>query len=444
MMMFTRLKNQSIETILLLATFNLVAVGLIAIKAARVSPEILGFSIVAAFAAGTAIAILAFKLADPLNRLAQQASEWNRPDTEADLADRERTDTIGTLARGISGLKEAIQDNEADHSAARGVLDEAMRRLSNGDATTLVQQPFPEAMEGLRVRFNRLASMLNLNLSVISRATQGMREQARSSQADLTVIGDRLVNARPAMQKALSAIEVMQRATRLRGEDARLVSRSTAEGQQASWRLGRAAGEAHDAAAAATSTFGDLSQLIERVGDLAIRAESLASASEQRLRAPSASSHPTAAHGRPTVQPIPADALRQLAADCTEAARSLMLQYRQVDSHLADTQHALSRVLRETDCVGQALTEMAEPAERLSHNVDLEHQRLTLAHETVGETAVVLERSREIVASTEACLVKVAGDVAIIDTRLSLFAFTQQDEPVRRERGLKPTLRSVT
>lgn len=432
MMMFTRLKNQSIETILLLATFNLVAVGLIAIKASRVSPEILGFSIAAAIAAGAAIVMLAFKLGDPLARLARQASEWTTPETEEDRADQRRHDTIGQLARGIAGLKGAIRETETDCSPSRAQLDEAMRRLSNGDATTLLQQPFPEALEGLRVRFNRLTSMLNLNLSVVRRAVLVVREQARASQGDLAVIGERLVNARPTMHKALSSIEVMQRATRMRGEDARLVSRSAEDGRQASQRLGRAAGEAHEAAEAATAAFEALNTLVARIGDLAIRAESIASSLEQRRKGMAPAPHPSA------------DAVRQLAGECTETARGLMLQCRQMDNHMSEARHALTRILREADGVGEALTDMTEPAERLSHNVDLEGQRLSQAHAAVSETEAVLQRSHEIVEATEASLVRMMGEAAIVETRLSLFVLSAPDEPARRSTGLRPSLRCVT
>lgn len=443
MMMFTRLKNRPIETILLFVTFNLVAVNLIAIKALHVSPEILGFSIAAALAAGAAIVTLAYKFGDPLTRLARHATDWNACESKADLADQARKDHLGTVARGMAQMKTMIRENDAQHSQPLARLDDGLRRLSNGDLSSPLNEPFPDALEGLRVRFNRLASMLNLNLSVMANGVQAIREQARSSQADMAVIAERLSGVLPTLQKALGSIEIMQRATRLRGSDAASVSRHAADAASSNVRLQEMSGESHAATAAARLSFSRLTELVDQVGTLAIRAESLNAELEARLGAANANSG-TGAESQQASLLLTA---RAFAEDCTGTARGLMLQARDAGQHLDDAHRALHTLQTETKTLGMALSELVPPAERLSRNVDLEGQRLSLAHLAVGESEIVLSRARDMAEATETALIRIMGEAGTADTRLSLFSLDTPGEEAGNQGqfgSMRPNLRCVT
>lgn len=441
MMMFTRLKNRPIETILLFVTFNLVAVNLIAIKALHVSPEILGFSIAAALAAGAAIVTLAYKFGDPLTRLARHATDWNAGESQADLADQARKDHLGTVARGMAQMKTMIRENDAQQSAPLARLEDSLRRLSNGDLGGALQQPFPDALDGLRVRFNRLASMLNLNLSVVARSVRSIREQARSSQADMAVIAERLANVLPTVQKALGSIEIMQKATRLRGEDAASVSRHATEAANSNARLQKAFAHGHAATAAAHVSFARLNELVDQVATLAIRAETLAADLDARPGATGTSS------GTPSEQAILALTVRRFAEDCTGTARGLMLHARDAGHDLDEAHRGLATLQSETQALGEALSNLVSPAERLSRNVDLEGQRLSLAHLAVGESETVLSRARDMAEATENALIRIMSEAGTADTRLSLFSLdTPGDEASGQGQfgGMRPNLRCIT
>jgi hypothetical protein len=441
MMMFTRLKNRPIETILLFVTFNLVAVNLIAIKALHVSPEILGFSIAAALAAGAAIVTLAYKLGDPLTRLARHATDWNASESKADLADQARKDHLGTVARGMAQMKTMIRENDAQQSAPLARLEDSLRRLSNGDLAGALQQPFPDALDGLRVRFNRLASMLNLNLSVVARSVRSIREQARSSQADMAVIAERLTNVLPPVQKALGSIEIMQKATRLRGEDAASVSRHAMEAADSNARLQNAFAHGHAATAAAHVSFDRLNELVDQVATLAIRAETLAADLDARQGETDTGS------GTLSEQAILALTVRQFAEDCTGTARGLMLHARDAGRDLDEAHQGLAALQSETQAMGEALSNLVAPADRLSRNVDLEGQRLSLAHLAVGESEAVLCRARDMAEATENALIRIMGEAGTADTRLSLFSLDTPGEDASGQGqfgSMRPNLRCVT
>ncbi|WP_377296584.1 hypothetical protein [Rhizobium sp. SGZ-381] len=440
MMMFTRLKNRPIEAILLFVTFNLVAVNLIAIKAFHVSPEILGFSIAAAMAAGAAVVTLAFKLGDPLARLARHAGDWDAGDSPADIADRARKDHLGAVARAMAQMKTRIHAQDEQHAVPLSHLEDGLRRLSNGDLASALPQPFPDALEGLRVRFNRLASMLNLNLSVVAGSVGAIREQARSSQADMAVIAERLSAALPALQKTHGSIEIMQRATRLRGEDAASVSRHSAKAANSNARLQDMAADGHAATTAAHLSMQRMRDLVDQVGTLAIRAESLAADLGERQRMPDADAAPHDVSERAALALL----LREFAEDCTETARGLMLQSHETGTHLNDALQALAPLKRETETLSGALAELAPAAERLSRNVDLESQRLSLAQTAVGESETVLCRARSMAEATETALIRIMTEAGTADTRLSLFSLDASGEASGSLRSIRPNLRCVT
>lgn len=433
MMMFTRLKHRPIETILLFVTFNLVAVILIAVKALRISPEIVGFSIAAALAATVAIIRIATKIGEPMTRLARQANDTDATVTELDIADQQRLDDIGAIARGITQMKGDLRARGTEQTASVARLEESMRRLSNGDLNCVLYVGFPQHLEGLRAHFNRLVSMLSVNLSAVHGSIANLREQARSSQADLAVIGERLRGALPTAHKATGAIDVLYRSARLRNDDAMLVNNRLKSIDGSDSRLKEKA-EAIVASQEATSqSLDELARVGHSIGSLAIKAEQLSVGLQARSAAPAG------ADAAETER-----LCRELADECMQAARAFLTQYRAAEANLAEGTRAARGLTLEAANLGAALQTVTDPAERMARNSELELQRISLAHLAAQETEAVLARSRDIVEATEGAMIRVMGEASSMETRLSLFTVKAPDQPARPASGTKPNLRCVT
>jgi methyl-accepting chemotaxis protein len=433
MMMFTRLKHRPIETILLFVTFNLVAVILIAVKALRISPEIVGFSIAAALAATFAIIRIATKIGEPMIRLARQANDTDATVTELDIADQQRQDDIGAIARGITQMKGDLRARGTEQTASVARLEESMRRLSNGDLNCVLYVGFPQHLEGLRAHFNRLVSMLSVNLSAVHGSIANLREQARSSQADLAVIGERLRGALPTAHKATGAIDVLYRSARLRNDDAMLVNNRLKSIDGSDSRLKEKA-EAIVASQEATSqSLDELARIGHSIGSLAIKAEQLSVGLQARSAAPDG------ANAAETER-----LCRELADECMQAARAFLTQYRAAEANLAEGTRAARGLTLEATNLGAALQTVTDPAERMARNSELELQRISLAHLAAQETEAVLARSRDIVEATEGAMIRVMGEASSMETRLSLFTPKAPDQPARPASGTKPNLRCVT
>lgn len=437
MMMFTRLKIRPIETILFFVAFNLVAVLLIAVAAVRTSPEILGFSILASLSACAAWVMIAFTVDAPLKRLARDAEAAQRagPVTE-ERTDHKRRDEIGVLARALLGLQPALPEASAQPDETMRRIDEALRRLSNGDLNCQIQEEFEGPFEGLRMRVNRLAAMLNINLYAMRENSAMLREQARSTQGDLAVIGDRITNAIPTARKASTALEVLQRSSRMRHDDAERIARRVEALDGTDVQLTQAALAIRDAGEGASHSLDRLTELAHAVGDLAIQAEQLSIA----LQSPAGQGEDNGGGDRDAPQQL----TRALADASMQTAQNLLRQCRETEQHVAEGNRLALRLERSAVHVGSAIADLKEPAERLARNADLEMQRLSLAHLAAAETDNVLARSLDIVQASEGALIRMMSEVSAVETRLAAFQFAAPTQPGRARAGEKPNLRCIT
>ncbi|MCY1666202.1 hypothetical protein [Rhizobium sp. SL86] len=437
MMMFTRLKIRPIETILLFVAFNLVAVLLIAVKAMRMSPEILGFSILAALSACAAMGMIALTIDMPLRRLARDAQASQRAgSTPHEGPESRRRDEIGVLARALMRPQPALPETPAQPDETLRRIDETLRRLSNGDLNCQIQEEFEGPFEALRMRVNRLAAMLNVNLYAMRENSAVLKEQARSSQGDLAVIGDRITNAIPTAKKASTALDVLQRSARLRHDDAEFIARRVDALGGTDRQLTETANSLRDAGDGASRSLDRLTELAHAVGDLAIQAEQLSVVLQDEARQ---GEDPAKSDGGEPVR-----LTRALADSSMQTARNLLRQCRETEQHVAESNRALLRLERSAVQVGSAIAELKEPAERLARNADLEMQRLSLAHLAAAETDNVLARSLDIVQASEGALIRMMSEVSAVETRLAAFQFAAPAQSGRTRAGEKPNLRCIT
>lgn len=421
MTMFARLKRRPIEIILLLVTFNLVGTGLVAIMALQGSPQILGFSIAAAVAACLAIIMIASQVLKPLRALVREVDEISADYSQDSSTSHRKGGDIAALADSIGALKAQIQlSNRQEETSALQKLEEVLRQLANGDATQQLQISFPQRLEGLRVQFNRIVSALSANIGLSAGNARSLREQARSSQSDLSVIAARLDASMASAGKSISAIDVLQKAARMRHGDARRLARHGEEARQRTVALTESIGQLSEAMTAARKCSDDLDTLSHRLGDLTVRAE-------------------TAANSNALV----AGRSQGFGQDCLSLARDMMQVCRQNALNLDRQQRLVNRVRHETKFLAMDLEQVHEPAAKLSTSVDLELQRLSFLHAATQEGESVMLRASAIAGATETAVVRMMSDAAAIESRLSLFRVAAP-ESLGRAPANGPNLRCIT
>lgn len=421
MTMFARLKRRPIEIILLLVTFNLVGTGLVAIMALQGSPQILGFSIVAAIAACLAIVLIASQVLNPLRALAREVEEISADYSQDNSAHAGKSGDIAALTEGLSALKAQIQrSNRQEEASALQKLEEALRQLANGDASHHLAISFPDRLEGLRVQFNRLASALSANIGLSAGNARSLREQARSSQSDLSVIAARLDASMASAGKSISAIDVLQKAARMRHSDARRLARHGEEARQRTAALTDSVGQLNETMTQARKCSDDLDNLSHRLGDLTVKAETAANSNS-----------------------LHTGSGQNFGQDCLALARDMMQVCRQNSLTLDRQQRLVNRVRHESKFLAMDIEQIHEPATKLSNSVDLELQRLSFVQTATQEGESVMLRASAIAGATETAVVRMMSDAAAIESRLSLFRITAP-ESAGRAPANGPNLRCIT
>ncbi|MDO1582047.1 methyl-accepting chemotaxis protein [Rhizobium oryzicola] len=403
MMMFTRLKHRPIEATLLLAAFTLVALTLIALKAYRFSPEVAGFSIAAALACCATLFLLVCRLCEPLARLARHATDSEQPDCDKDLMDRARRDDLGSIARGIARMRAIIASRNGEQATALVRLEQALLRLSNGDLGAVLYSSFPEELEGLRVRFNRLIAVLNANLSGVIPGSMSIADTVRDIQR---ASGETLANlqeASAASHQASTALGILARAAKLRQQDVQGTEAQAfraakhVESVQASLVQSQQGLEAERVA----NTH--LNKLAQKAGDLAIQAHR--SAADQRDGISSAGT-----------------ALTELAEQWTELARQLTVQSHYADGRIRTLQSANEEAQRS---LRQGELEMAGAKDtmiRIRQHVDLELQRLSLANTAITRVDTIIHDVKTEVEAHHTTYGRILQEAGMIRNRLSLFS----------------------
>lgn len=424
MMMFARLKPRPIQPIEWLIALNITIAILLAVQARTFSPVMTGFSILAAFSAGLVLYLLRAEPAPPpLEAPApmQDQHALSKPAASPLALDNDRMTEIAEL---LSVIKLAASSNAASaEKLALRQLEEAIRRLANGDAAHLLSMNFPEHLDGLRFQFNRLASTLQVNLLPTSRAALDLRENAYGAQESFVLLAAGMDKMHSHAKSLGDAISLMTNTLRTGTRDAERVCQSHRDMQQRSIR----AGELVDAIDGHYTTAQNLRQQLDAIcrktADLAIHAEQFASAPDRHREA----------------------IRRSHASDCVDIARSLMQACHVMATTLEAGSRDIAQLRHEVSHWTDALTEQAEPADRLAHDLSQELGRISQTQAMTREVASITKQLSIMADQAESRMLKIMSGTTTIETRLSLFKAKPAETLVGISTPTKaPHLRCVT
>ncbi|MCJ8509089.1 hypothetical protein MUU53_14320 [Rhizobium lemnae] len=426
MTMFARLKHQPLEPIQWLVALNIAIASGLAVKASALSPVMTGFSILAAVSAALAFYLLRIRIASAAPTQASTQRPETAPATQSVAANSiglPKDNPMNEIAGLPTSIKPAAfsQQESAEKISLRR-LEEALRRLANGETSILLHEEFPEGMDGLRFQFNRLASTLQINLLPTGRAAALLRDNAYRAQSTIA-----LVSAR--MEKMLTGSKALAEATVHLGTnlkdahaEAERLSRRNVDALARTSRIEALRTDLAEQHAASLSAGQHLHELSRRMSDLAIRAEQFASNPER--------------HG--------AAFRRSHASDCVAFARDYLQACHELSRSLEGSIQNLRQLKHEQHALAEALEEQSHCASKLCTTLDQESHRIALSQTVAREIASVTSRLSPMAEDAEAQLMKIMSQTTTIETRLSMF----KTQPTEKTTTLKPTkaphLRCVT
>lgn len=423
MMMFARLKHQPLEPIQWLLMLNITIAVLVAIQVWALSPVMTGFSILAAASAAIVLYLLNIEPARKRQDgpVAAKDRALHPQAANAPLAPKadERVENAGLHP----ATKPSTEDEaRSEQKAALSRLEEALRRLANGDASSLLHAEFPQNLDGLRFHFNRLASTLQVNLLPTSRAAVELRENAYRAQSNLALFSGRIEKMQEATRAVSDATGLIRTTLRNSEADMRVLTRTLEDMQNRSEKANALVleiGAHHNTAQAIRLRLDALSR---KTADLAVAAEQFVSAPELH---------------RDTIR-------RNHAGECVDIARTLMQACHEMATTLEAGSRGIAQLRHEQNYLADSLAEQAEPSARLTNNLEQELQRVAVAQTLAREIAAVTTRLCVMADGVESQMMKVMSETTTIETRLSLF----NARPANRAGGEKSTaashLRCVT
>lgn len=424
MMMFARLKPRSIQPIEWLIALNITIAILVAVQARTFSPVITGFSIVAALSAGLVLYLLRAEPAlapSDASAPAQDQRPASKPAPSPLALDNDRMAEIAEL---LCVIKPAASSNAASaERLALRQLEEALRRLANGDAAQLLSVNFPEQLNGLRFQFNRLASTLQVNLLPTSRAVLDLRENAYGAQESFVLLSAGMDKMHSHAKSLGDAINLLTNTLRTSTRNAERVCQSHTDMQQRSIRAGQLIHEIDDYHTAAQTIRHELDTICRKTADLAIHAEQFASAPDQHHEA----------------------IRRSHASDCVDIARSLMQSCHAMATTLEAGSKGIAQLRHELGHWADAVTQQGEPGDRLAQDLCQELGQITKTQALTREITSVTKQLSAMADHAESRMLKIMSGTTTIETRLSLFKAKPAETVVGMSATTKaPHLRCVT
>ncbi len=202
----------------------------------------------------------AFRLAAVEKQALEKAAADNRSQTEAER--REREAARNAEARDI------------DHAVTH--IGEGLRRLSEGDLSASIRDPFRPDLESLRVNFNQTVEKLQQALANVrenSVSIDASGRQMRGAADDLARRTEQQAASLEETSAALDQITVTVRTATLRAEEASHMVEATRTNAEES---GRIVGEAMEAMSRIETASSEIGKIINVIDEIAFQTNLLA------------------------------------------------------------------------------------------------------------------------------------------------------------------------
>lgn len=186
---------------------------------------------------------LAWSITRPVGRISAAIAAVGAGRLDLAVPDTARSDEVGQMARELEGLRAALQaaeDLKADqtrmHADQDRVVDQlraGLSRLSQGDLTTEITEPFPGPLEGLRRDFNRTLAQMNEAVSAVVLVSGRIRGHSERLMQAAASLSQRTEGQAATLEQTAAALEEIGSSARSSAEGARRAEATVAETRQA-------------------------------------------------------------------------------------------------------------------------------------------------------------------------------------------------------------------
>lgn len=358
----------------------------------------------------------------PLQDVGKLVNEIADGHYEQSSAHLSRGDEIGSIARNVDNLREQLaaarEEEEARHAAQeeqKRVVDrlsDGLQRLSQGDLTRTIDQPFAPDYEALRNNYNQsIKTLVGIIDSVVdtSGRIRGNSEEISQSSSDLS---RRTESQAATLEETAAALDELTASVRSAAEGARQVEGIVSDARATAEQGGEVVGAAVDAMSRIESSSEQIAQIIGVIDDIAFQTNLLAlNAGVEAARAGEA--------GRGFA--VVASEVRALAQRSSEAAQ-------EIKGLISESSQQVTQGVDLVGRTGEELNKIIESVSNISGHVSsiatgAEEQSISLGEINTGVTQLdqVTQHNAAMVEESSAAAQILRNDANDLANQVSVF-----------------------
>ncbi|MFT3671360.1 methyl-accepting chemotaxis protein [Aestuariivirga sp.] len=343
-----------------------------------------------------------------LTRISEVMSKLANGDLTVSIPYEARRDEVGEMARAVSVFKAQAQENFTVKEANEyviGKLGEGLQRLSRGDLTQKITDPFPESLDPLRISFNEMVDALQVIIANVRAGADGISSGTSEISHASDDLSRRTENQAANLEQTAAALAEITSKVRDTAAGASHARSIVALAKSDADKSGMVVDRAISAMKAIETSSQRISQIVGLVDDMAFQTNLLAlNAGVEAARAGDV--------GRGFS--VVASEVRALAQRSAEAAKDIREHLSTAQDAVeegvqlvAETGTSLRSIIERIADINQVVTEIAASAEHQASGLQevntaveqmdmVTQQNAAMVEETTAATRTLTEQSGEL------------------------------------------------
>jgi methyl-accepting chemotaxis protein len=222
----------------------------------------------------------------PLDRLRQGMVRVAERDHATTIADTDRGDEIGQLARSLVDFRDRLRASDlaeqerlrvqAEQARVVDMLSKGMITLAAGDLTQPILTPFHESYEQLRHDFNKTVANLNDTIGSVVESAVDIRARATEMSSAADDLSRRTENQAATLEQTAAALDQLTASVRSAASGAQEVETIVADARKDADASGPVVQKAVAAMQAIEKSSSEISQIVGVIDDIAFQTNLLA------------------------------------------------------------------------------------------------------------------------------------------------------------------------
>ena len=230
--------------------------------------------------------LMARSITKPLAGFAHAMEEIANERYETKIPNTERGDELGGVSRILEDFRIKLQQSSeaarlrematAEQERVVADISGGLRRLSSGDLTSALNEPFDSDYEQLRLDFNATVDTLNTLMLSISDNASEIRSRAEEISGSSDDLSRRTENQAATLEQTAAALDELTSSVRSAADGAAEVERVVTEARAEAEQSGKVVNDAVDAMSQIKKSSDEIAQIINVIDDIAFQTNLLA------------------------------------------------------------------------------------------------------------------------------------------------------------------------